>query len=786
MTRNVREWLWAILAVCLFSSIAATAALAGEPTFTWGPKRNEWLLAGNSLNLGNGHLHFDGSHFSAPGIREVQGLDEVPTEGYQPSVQARENSIYIVALGGGNYALVQTGLGWRTGLAGATGASFSSIDITWSLSVPAPAPAPAPPAPPAPTPDTQPAPPAPPAPAPEAQPAPEPEPGPVTALTGTGRLVYTTRREVRLYDLATASDTLLFDEVTLTGRDTGVPTGPLRVRPDGLLLALSGQPDLWLADPRGQAVYQRDGRTPALSVQGFSPDGQQLVAVAGWDWLGAEPGRLVRVDLATGAETVLAEEAFSATWTTQGILYDHPTADFRTAVSLLNPDTGEVLPAILTLEGFDRRRLITASADGSLVAATDADGQVVSLYAPGAAPRVVWDARKDGGGQRLELLHLSDDGERLLLLDQEGHAWVRFLASDHSLKLPFGVRAFNAAWLPATGSDRSVDAGTSTGTGASASPQADPAPVAEPAPAPAPVTPAPVAEPAPASAPVTPELRVNLQVGNRTATVNGVGTLLDVPPQLIGGRTLVPLRFLVEALGANLEWEGTEQRITITAGARKVVIWVDRPQAIIDGVSTTLDVPPTILDGRTMVPLRFVSENLSADLAYNPDDQSIVITRGATAAPPVPDPLPSPAADDGAVHFAAVFITDEHVTHIPVPTVTVFTSAQRPDFYLTLRPDGTARAVWTILHVSGPVTMPVNIAFSGTYTRGPFRATLALEPPLPGWDTLFHHMDDLKELTVTGDLAADMSGIANLVIEDRAAQSGSAWRVTEAAKASGE
>jgi hypothetical protein len=140
------------------------------------------------------------------------------------------------------------------------------------------------------------------------------------------------------------------------------------------------------------------------------------------------------------------------------------------------------------------------------------------------------------------------------------------------------------------------------------------------------VTPAPLPEPVPAPNPGTKVRRtVRLVVDNSEALVDGKPVRLDVPPTVIDNRTVVPLRFVADALGAELKWDGAERKIILT-GSHTVVLWVDKTRAQIDGKETELDVAPTIINGRTMVPLRFASTNLGADLTWNAADRSIELS----------------------------------------------------------------------------------------------------------------------------------------------------------------
>lgn len=122
-------------------------------------------------------------------------------------------------------------------------------------------------------------------------------------------------------------------------------------------------------------------------------------------------------------------------------------------------------------------------------------------------------------------------------------------------------------------------------------------------------------------------VQIRLQVGNRTATVNGQATVLDVAPSLVQERTVVPFRFIGEALGADIVWVGEERKIIMVLGQRELVLWIDRNHAVLNGRELALDVPPAIVDGRTVVPLRFVSTALGADIVFDPADMSIIITQ---------------------------------------------------------------------------------------------------------------------------------------------------------------
>jgi len=92
-------------------------------------------------------------------------------------------------------------------------------------------------------------------------------------------------------------------------------------------------------------------------------------------------------------------------------------------------------------------------------------------------------------------------------------------------------------------------------------------------------------------------------------------------PTMIQGRTLVPLRAVFEALGATVDYKPATKSIKATKGEQLVMLTIDSKWAIVyksefDGTNVELDVPPTVIDGRTYVPLRFVSEALGCKVDY--------------------------------------------------------------------------------------------------------------------------------------------------------------------------
>ncbi len=109
-------------------------------------------------------------------------------------------------------------------------------------------------------------------------------------------------------------------------------------------------------------------------------------------------------------------------------------------------------------------------------------------------------------------------------------------------------------------------------------------------------------------------------------TIDGAKQTYDVMPVNINGRVLVPLRGIFEALGAEIEWRDDIKTVTATKGAKEVIVTIDSFAARIDGQPVTLDVAPTIIEGRTMVPVRFVSEAMGENVDWDDATKTVIIT----------------------------------------------------------------------------------------------------------------------------------------------------------------
>lgn len=122
---------------------------------------------------------------------------------------------------------------------------------------------------------------------------------------------------------------------------------------------------------------------------------------------------------------------------------------------------------------------------------------------------------------------------------------------------------------------------------------------------------------------------------NITVLVDNQPVQFDVPPQVAYGRVLVPLRGVFERLGASVVWNDQTQTVLAQRGATSVSLVIGQTQAMINGQSVAIDVPPMVVGGRTMVPLRFVSQALGSTVNWDANTSTVaIITGGAAGVPP--------------------------------------------------------------------------------------------------------------------------------------------------------
>lgn len=123
----------------------------------------------------------------------------------------------------------------------------------------------------------------------------------------------------------------------------------------------------------------------------------------------------------------------------------------------------------------------------------------------------------------------------------------------------------------------------------------------------------------------------------------------DPGPYIKEGRTLIPFRRIFEALDMDVSWEDKERMVTAVGNDIEMKLYIGKTIAYVNSTEKTLDVPAEITDGRTFVPLRFVSENCGAEVKWEDSSKSVFITLPKETALPEEDVPGAPGTIDKPV-----------------------------------------------------------------------------------------------------------------------------------------
>ena len=114
--------------------------------------------------------------------------------------------------------------------------------------------------------------------------------------------------------------------------------------------------------------------------------------------------------------------------------------------------------------------------------------------------------------------------------------------------------------------------------------------------------------------------------------LNGQPLALSAMPLQLNGRTLLPLRDVFESLGASVNWNPVAQSISAQSGTTQIQLGINNPVAFVNGRNVSLDQPAILVGGRAFVPLRFVAEATGAQVDYNNQLQLVSIQKSNTFA----------------------------------------------------------------------------------------------------------------------------------------------------------
>lgn len=128
------------------------------------------------------------------------------------------------------------------------------------------------------------------------------------------------------------------------------------------------------------------------------------------------------------------------------------------------------------------------------------------------------------------------------------------------------------------------------------------------------------------------EIAKEIETENEEATAIDVEKIVsstidfkfDTPPIILEDRTLVPVRAITESLGASVTWYPSSQKVLIEKDTKKMVLYINNNSVVVDGKEKSIDVPAKIFSSRTYVPLRFVVEEYGLEIEY--DSETGIIT----------------------------------------------------------------------------------------------------------------------------------------------------------------
>lgn len=129
----------------------------------------------------------------------------------------------------------------------------------------------------------------------------------------------------------------------------------------------------------------------------------------------------------------------------------------------------------------------------------------------------------------------------------------------------------------------------------------------------------------PAAVPEPKRTAVSLKVGSKSAKLGGQPFKLDVAPLLLDGTSYLPLRFVTDAMGAQIDWEPTMKRVTVLRGDKLLEMWIGRKEIMLNGARIKTEVAPIARGGRTLVPLRLVSEQLGFTVNWDGKTGTITV-----------------------------------------------------------------------------------------------------------------------------------------------------------------
>lgn len=123
-----------------------------------------------------------------------------------------------------------------------------------------------------------------------------------------------------------------------------------------------------------------------------------------------------------------------------------------------------------------------------------------------------------------------------------------------------------------------------------------------------------------------PEVHITLAIDDREVLINHVAQELSHPPYLTRGITMVPVRLVGEAFGAQVMWDGDKKTVTVTFHGNNIILPIGAGKANVNGEEQALPAAPVINNGTSFVPARFIAEAFGAHVVWEAGSQRVIIT----------------------------------------------------------------------------------------------------------------------------------------------------------------
>ena len=166
---------------------------------------------------------------------------------------------------------------------------------------------------------------------------------------------------------------------------------------------------------------------------------------------------------------------------------------------------------------------------------------------------------------------------------------------------------------------------------------------------------------------------LTMQIGNPVMTVNSAEQNIDemgTAPVIYEGRTLVPIRAIIEAMGGSVTWVQDTQTVTLQYNDDRIDLIINSNTAYLNDIANTIDVEPVIINNRTMLPIRFIAEGFRFDVQWNKDTQTIIIKRQSDVSKEITVAEPQQSTDSKilVVYYSSTGSTERAANYIAEAT----------------------------------------------------------------------------------------------------------------------